>query len=81
MTDEHVKILKDTFLYGLVGTIASIPVMLWLVPKEQRGDIPGWYVPTVLTGVGLITKLITHYYLHADTHDELQAATVAAYEM
>lgn len=77
MTDEQKDILKDTLIYAGIGTVVSIPLMFWMVPKERSGEWPGWGVPVALTVIGLGMKLVIHHYLEGSREGELGERAVA----
>ena len=66
MTDETLEIVKDSLIYGAVGTVISIPLMLWLVPKERANQWSTWTLPLILTGLGFVVKLGIHHYLEGE---------------
>ncbi|MEN7973822.1 MAG: hypothetical protein ABFR47_08310 [Verrucomicrobiota bacterium] len=66
MTADQKQIVKDAAVIGAVGTAVSIPLMLWLVPKEHQGTLSALGLSVILTAAGLATKLI--YFKVANSH-------------
>jgi hypothetical protein len=75
LTDEQKRIITLMLKLGVVGTVISIPIALWAIPKwADKPIIPA----LILTGIGLITKevMIGHAEHTEPLEDELLRAPV-----
>jgi hypothetical protein len=64
LTQEQRDIIALMIKVGIVGTVISIPVGLWAIPKWRENTI----VPAIiLTAIGLGVK---EYMLHGAAHAE-----------
>ena len=75
LTDEQKHIIELMVKMGIIGTVVSIPIALWAIPKWAEKPI----VPAlILTGVGLVIKevMIGHAEHSAPLEAELAGAQV-----
>jgi hypothetical protein len=75
LTDEQKNIINLMIKMGIVGTVVSIPIALWAIPRwAEKPIIPA----LILTGVGLAIKevMISHAEHTPPLEDELVAAPV-----
>lgn len=73
LTDEQKRIIGLMLKLGVIGTVISIPIALWAIPKwPEKPIIPA----IILTGVGLALK---EYMIgHAEHSEPLESELAGA---
>lgn len=63
MTKHDKRIINDLLAIGVVGTLVSLPLGLWAIPR-YRDEL--WKATAILTGAGFLVK---HLMMHGESHD------------